>query len=117
MLGQDLFDYIPGPEHPAKRERPRNIARLYVHKAEWKDLDTILSRHGETHIVDVRPVPIIPAIMVEVLCRDSHSALALMVDWVDYGNASPHRPHNKEKAEEWGKQFAPYGEIPPNWRF
>ena len=117
MLDHDPFDYIPGPEHPATRERPRDIAPLYVHHAEWQDLDAIRSQHGETHIVDVRPVLIIPAATVRVLCKDMDTALALMDAWATYCETSPHRPHSKEEALEWGKQFAPYGEIPPDWRF
>jgi hypothetical protein len=114
----DLYgDHLPTPEHPAKSARPRYIASLYVHEPEWKDLDTIRSQHGVTEIVGVTPLPIIPAMQVEVLCQDSDTAFALMDAWSAYSETSPHRPHSQEVAIEWGKQFEPYGDIPPEWRF
>ena len=116
-LYYDYADYIPLPEHPAKSARPRDIASLYVHKAERQDLDAIRSQHGVTEIVGVTPLPIIPAMQVEVLCRDSDTAFALMGAWSAYSETSPHRPHSRDNAIKWGKQFEPYGDIPPDWRF
>ena len=113
----DYADYIPVPEHPSKSARPRDIASLYVHEPEWRDLDTIRSQHGMTEVIGVTPLPIIPAMQVEVLCRDSHTAFALMDAWAAYCETSPHRPHSQGDAIEWGKQFRPYGHIPTDWRF
>jgi hypothetical protein len=116
-LYYDYADYIPLPEHPAKSARPRDIASLYVHKAERQNLDAIRSQHGVTEIVGVTPLPIIPAMQVEVLCQDSDTAFALMDAWSAYSETSPHRPHSQGDAIEWGKQFRPYGHIPTDWRF
>jgi hypothetical protein len=110
-------DYTPFPEHPSKSARPRDIASLYVHEPERRDLDTIRSQHGVTEVIGVTPLPIIPAMQVEVLCRDSHTAFALMDAWAAYCETSPHRPHRQGDAIEWGKQFTPYGHIPTDWRF
>jgi hypothetical protein len=63
------------------------------------------------------PLLIIPAMQVEVLCQDSHTAFALMDAWAAYCETSAHEPRSKEEAIEWGKQFKPYGHIPPEWRF
>jgi hypothetical protein len=110
-------DYTPFPEHPSKSARPRDIASLYVHEPERRDLDTIRSQHGVTEVIGVTPLPIIPAMQVEVLCRDSHTAFALMDAWAAYCETSPHRPHSQGDAIEWGKQFRPYGHIRTDWRF
>ncbi len=113
----DYADYIPVPEHPSKSARPRDIASLYVHEPEWRDLDTIRSQHGMTEIVCVQPLPIIPAAQVEILCQDSDTAFALMTDWAAYCETSPHRPHRKEEAVAWGNGYNLYSDLPSDWRF
>jgi hypothetical protein len=117
MRHRDFYDYEPEPEHPAKRERPRDIAALYVHKSEWDDFSRIRQDHGPTEIVGVRRVPIIPAFDVDVLCEDSAAARAVTIAWGEFCETSPHRPHGKEEALAWGEQFHPYPDIARDWTF
>ncbi len=93
----DFYDYEPEPQHPAKRERPHNIASLYVYTTEWADFRRICDEHGATEIVAVRKIPIILAHDIDVLCTDPETALALMVAWGEFCKTSPHRPHSKEE--------------------
>jgi hypothetical protein len=80
----------PMPEHPAKRSRPRNIAKLYVHKAEWADMQAIRSTHGNSQIINVEKFPVIDAFVLEVLCDNPSAAFALLKAWTTYCEASPH---------------------------
>jgi hypothetical protein len=82
---------LPTPEHPAKRSRPQDIARLNVLKTEWDSLELILARHGPCEIIDSKPMPVVAGRMIEVLCRDADTALAVMVAWTDYLYTSPYR--------------------------
>jgi hypothetical protein len=84
------YHELPAPEHPAKRERPRDIARLYVLKAEWADVKAILTTHGPCEIIDGRKLPVIPGWDIEVLCSDPSTAQAVMVAWNNYIRTSPH---------------------------
>jgi hypothetical protein len=85
------YHELPIPEHPAKRERPRDIARLYVLKAELTDMEAIQASHGSYYMVSVEKLPVIDAFIIEVLCPDSNTALALTVAWNDYIQTSPDR--------------------------
>ncbi len=113
----DFYDYEPEPEHPAKRERPRDIASLDVHTAEWDDFRRICKIHGATEIVGVRKVPIIQAHDIDVLCKDANAAMALSIAWGEFCATSPRRPHSKEEALEWGERYAPDVNIPRYWTF
>src|SRR4051794_33731769 len=112
MLYYELTD-----QHSAKRERPPEIARLYVHKVEWSDLQTICASHGPYEIVGIEPVPMIPTLHVEILCQDSSAAFELAVAWYEYCGTSPHRPHSKKATLAWGQQFNAYPDIPHDWTF
>jgi hypothetical protein len=107
---------IAQPEHPAKRETPHQIASLYVHKAEWPDLKVICEAHGAT-LINVKPVPIIPTFVVEVLCPSAEAKMPLYDAWLAYCETSPHRPHTEEECESWGEQFNPFPDIPRDWTF
>jgi hypothetical protein len=85
------YHELPIPEHPAKRERPRDIARLNVLKAEQADMKTILTCHSPCEIIDAKPLPVVPGWFIEVLFRDPDTALAVMVEWATYLTTSPHR--------------------------
>ncbi len=113
----DSPDYEPVPEHPAKRNRPHDIASLYVHTAEQDDFRRICKAHGVSEIVAVRKVPIIPAHDIDVLCKDADAALTLMVAWGEFCETSPHRPHSKEEALAKGQWQGPVMDIPRDWRF
>lgn len=114
----DFYDYEPEPQHPAKRERPRDIAALYVHTAEWANFRKICEAHGATEIVAVRKAPIIPAMDVDVLCRDAETALTLMVAWGEFCETSPYRPRTEKEQEEWGLKVLPeFADIPRDWTF
>jgi hypothetical protein len=105
------------PRHPAKRERPRDIASLFVRKPEWTDLRAICEAYGPIQIVGVEKVPLIPAFMVEVLCRDPDTAVALSLAWHTYCETSPHRPHGLGECLAWGEQYNPFPDIPREWTF
>jgi hypothetical protein len=83
---------LPTPKHPAKRSRPRNIAKLYVHKAEWADMQTIRSAHGSNEIIGSERFPVIDAFVLEVLCDSPSAAFALLGAWNTYCETSPYRP-------------------------
>ncbi len=117
MRYTDFYDYEAEPEHPAKRERPRDIASLYVHAAEQPDFRRICKAHGATGIVAVRKVPVIQAHDIDVLCKDAETAFGLMVAWGAFCETSPHRPHSKEEALAWGQRHGPEVNIPRDWRF
>lgn len=106
-----------GDQHPAKNTRPSDIARLYVHKAEWPDLQAMCASHEPCSIIGIEPVVMIPAFFVEVLCQDSDAAFALALAWYDFCQTSPHRPHTKEEALAWGRQFNAHPCIPSDWMF
>ena len=116
MHFRDFYDHEPEPEHPTKLQRPRDIASLYVHTAEWADFRRICDAHGATQIVGVRKVPVIPAHDIDVLCHDAETALALMVAWGEFCETSPHRPHSKE-ALAWAERHGTEVDIPRDWRF
>jgi hypothetical protein len=103
--------------HPAKRERPHCIAKLFVHKAEWTDMQAICAAKCSTQIIDVTKVPIIPAFEVHVLCSDPNTARALTMAWLEYCESSPHRPHGKDEALAWGEQYIPFPYISRDWTF
>ena len=86
----DYQDPVLAP-HPAKRDRPRDIARLYALKSEWGDLEAILVSHGDAEIVGVEPMPIVPGWTLEVLCSDPDMAHKLTVAWMAYVQSSLHR--------------------------
>jgi hypothetical protein len=111
------YDQEPEPEHPLKRERPNAVASLFVHTAEWPDLDRIREAHGPTEIVDVTRVPIIPAIVVEVLCENADAAMALRIAWAEFCETSPYRPHIEAEREAWGRKLAEpeIADISPEW--
>lgn len=111
-----FWDFYQAP-HPARRERPHCIAKLYVHKAEWSDMQAVCAEKGRTQIIDVTKVPIIPAFDVHVLCTDPDTARALTLAWLEYCDTSPHRPHGKDEAHAWGEQYNPFPDIPRDWRF
>jgi hypothetical protein len=117
MYYRDFHGDEPEHRHPARRERPRDIASLYVHTAEWAEFRRICEAHGATEILAVRKVPVIPAYAIDVLCKDSETALALMVAWGEFCETSPHRPHSKEEAFAWGVRHGLEMDIPRDWRF
>jgi hypothetical protein len=87
-----MDDYdVPHTEHPDKRDRPHDVASLLVMKAEWPDLKTICVAQGAT-LLGVKPLPVMDAFDVEVLCSTPERKLELYLAWIDYSNASPHRP-------------------------
>ena len=86
-----FYHELPMPEHPAKRSRPRDITKLYVHKAEWADMKALLSAHGPNEIIDGDKFPVIDAYIVEVLCANPSTAFALLAAWLTYCETSPHR--------------------------
>ncbi|GEO14054.1 hypothetical protein [Microvirga aerophila] len=83
---------LPIPEHPAKRERPRDIVRLNVFKAELADMELIQAAHGSEYIVSVEKFPVIDAFTIEVLCPNPDAAAALWDAWLTYCETSPFRP-------------------------
>jgi hypothetical protein len=85
------YHELPTPEHPAKRSRPRDITKLYVHKAEWADMEAIRSAHGSNEIIDGDKFPVIDAFVIEVLCANPSAAFALLEAWLTYRETSPHR--------------------------
>ncbi len=117
MHFRNFYDHEPEPEHPAKRERPHDIASLYVHTAEWADFRRVCGAHGANEIVAVRKVPVIPAHDIDVLCTDPETAMALMVAWGEVCKTSPHRPHSKEEALAWAERHGPKVDIPRDWQF
>jgi hypothetical protein len=86
------YHELPMPEHPAKRSRPRSITKLYVHKAEWADMQAIRSAHGSNEIIGVEKFPVIDAWVIEVLCDNPSAASALLRAWNTHCESSPHRP-------------------------
>ncbi len=117
MYYRDFHGDEPEHRHPARRERPRDIASLYVHTAEWADFRRICKAHGASQIVGVRKVPLIPAHDIDVLCRDADIAMALRIAWGEFCETSPHRPHSKEEALAWAERQGPEVNIPGDWRF
>lgn len=109
------YHELAEPEHPTKRERPRDIASLSVYTGKWPDLTAIRYAHGRTEIVGIENVPVIPVVQVEVLCRDRETALALLLAWTGYGGTSPHRPHSNEETLAWGEKYNPCPGIPSDW--
>jgi hypothetical protein len=105
------------PIHPSKQERPRDIAKLFVFRAELDDMNSVCRDHGSAEIVGVTPLPIVPAFSIEVLCRDPETAFALREAWGAYCDASPHRPRNEEEELAWGEKCNPYPNIPRDWTF
>jgi hypothetical protein len=105
------------PEHPARRERPGDIANLYVFEAEMPDLEAMCEAHGPTVMVGVKKLSLIPAYEIAMLCRDTQAARALSTAWWDYCEMSPHRPHGKEECLAWGEQFNPFPNLPRDWTF
>jgi hypothetical protein len=85
------YHELPTPEHPAKRSRPRDITKLFVHKAEWADMQSIRSAHGPNEVIDGDKFPVIDAFVIEVLCANSSAAFALLEAWLIYCETSPHR--------------------------
>jgi len=83
---------LPMLEHPAKRSRPRDITKLYVHEAEWADMEAIRSAHGSNDIINVEKFPVIDAWVIKVLCDNPSAASALLRAWNTHCETSPHRP-------------------------
>jgi hypothetical protein len=118
MYYHDFHGDEPELQHRAKRDRPHDIAALYVHTAEWADFRRICEAHGGTEIVGVRKVPIIPAHDIDVLCKDAGTAMALRIAWSEFCEISPHRPRTAEESEEWGLKVLPeFATIPRDWTF
>ena len=113
MRGKEIDPF----EHPAKRERPCDIAGLLALQPEWPDLNAICAAHGGAEIIEVKTAPIIPAFLVDVLCADSATAVALTMAWLAYSETSPHRPHSEEVGLAWGQPFNPDPDIPSDWTF
>jgi hypothetical protein len=91
-----MDDYdISEPRHPDKRDRPHDVASLLVMEAEWPDLRAICVAQGAT-LIGVKPLPVIDAFDVEVLCPDPEQKLELYLAWFDYSKTSPHRPRSLE---------------------
>jgi len=109
--------YELADQHPAKRTRPGDIARLYVHETEWSDLQAMCVSYKPCAIIGIEPVVMIPTFFVEVLCQDLGAAFALALAWYNYCQTSPHRPHSKEEALAWGRQFNAHPGIPSDWTF
>ena len=86
---------IPEPQHPDKRERPNDVASLLVMKAEWPDLRTICVARGAT-LIGVKPLPVMDAFDVEVLCSNPEQKLELYLAWFDFSKRSPYRPRSLE---------------------
>jgi hypothetical protein len=86
-----FYHKLPTPKHPAKRSRARDITKLYVHKAEWADMEALLSAHGSNEFIDGEKLPVIDAYIVEVLCANPSAAFALLEAWLTYCVTSPHR--------------------------
>jgi hypothetical protein len=85
------YHEFPTPEHPAKRERPRDIARINVLKAEWADMKAVLTTYGPCEIIDCQQFPIVSGWFIEVLCSDPITAQSVMDAWNDYVQTSPYR--------------------------
>jgi hypothetical protein len=86
-----FYHELPTPEHPAKLSRPRDISKLYVHQAEWADMEAIRLTHGHNDIIDGHKFAVIDAYIVEVLCASPSAAFALLEAWLTYCETSPHR--------------------------
>jgi hypothetical protein len=80
------------PEHPAKCERPSDIARIWVLSHQWGDLTKVRAAHGETDIVGTTISPALKGGMVEVLCADAITAAALMSAWSDHLKSLSNKP-------------------------
>jgi hypothetical protein len=70
---------LPTPEHPAKRSRPRDITKLYVHKAEWADMQAIRSAHGSNQIIGVEKFPVTSMPLSLRYCVTTHPLLLLFL--------------------------------------
>ncbi|MGO4527264.1 hypothetical protein AB4097_20705 [Microvirga sp. 2MCAF35] len=104
-------------DHPAKRDKPDCVVNLSVYKSEWADMKAVCAEYGPVHIIGVKPVPIIPVLEIEVICRDARTAHALDNAWMFYTETSPHRPRSMEEALAWGEQYSPFPNIPRDWKF
>jgi hypothetical protein len=82
--------------HPARRDRLHDIASLLVKEVQWQDMREICDRFGDTEIIGVERLPVLPAFQVEVLWRDSDAAYALMKVWWEHCQSD--RPHGLQKA-------------------
>ncbi len=116
MHCHEYYDEEPEPEHPIKRERPQDIASLFVMKAELADLRSIVVPLGST-IVGVKQVTPTPSFLIEVLCPDSEARFALDDAWATYCAASPHRPHTKEEVLALAERGCTNLSISRDWRF
>ena len=95
----------PTAQHRALRERPGDVARIYIYKDEWPDLRTLCAEHGPCEVIGYKAATIIPAGCVEVLCMDSTTAYALVRAWYHYCQTSPHRPDGMKKSLLWGARL------------
>ena len=106
----------PHPEHPAKREHPRRIARLHAYKAECADMEALCAKYGAT-VIGVEQVPIIAAFVAAALCASGEEALALQLEWCEWCETSPHRPRTPAEIDAFNARHAGIDDIPPEWRF
>lgn len=116
MRYHEFYADMPEPEHPAERGHPGRIASLYAMKAEWADLTALCTAHGAT-LVGVQPLPIIPAVTVEMLCPSHSAVLPLMEAWLTFCETSPHRPRTEAEYTAFNARYKPFPDIPPDWTF
>jgi len=112
-----MYDASAAPLHPANHQRLRDIAKLWVYRAEFADMQLVCNQHGPTEIVHRQDLRLIPAFMIHVLCRDEDTAFALSAAWRTYCETSPHRPRSEAELSACSEKLNPCANIPPDWTF
>jgi hypothetical protein len=103
--------------YPAFHQAPYEVATLIVYKAEWPDFDAVRKAYGYTEIIDFERIPITSGFIISLRCSNARAARLLSEEWYDYSEASLHRPHSKEEAENWGNLLPEFAHIPRDWVF
>ena len=112
-----MYDVSAAQLHPAIQERPWDIAKLCVYRAEIADLEVISNPHGPTEIVKIDHLRLIRASMIYVLCKDEQTARGLRDAWGTYEHTSPHRPRTEAEISAWSEELNPYPNVPRDWTF
>jgi hypothetical protein len=99
------------------QERPQDIAKLYVYRAESGAMQVVCNQHDPTEIVHLQDLRLVPAFMIHVLCQDEDAAFALSGAWRTYCETSPHRPRTDEELSAWSEKLNPYPNVPRDWSF
>jgi hypothetical protein len=118
MRHRDIYDYEPEPDHPAKRERPHDIAPC-----------TSTRLNGTTSAESARTTAR-PRSSASGRCRSSRPSMwtcsartprlpwQLSITWGEFCETSPHRPRTEKEREEWGLKVLPeFANIPRDWMF